>query len=67
MDAKFSEDGQLLDLVEDENDKEGNAQDIELEGIYVSKWDTRNGLWLVPEEHRLEVLRQHHYRQVAGD
>ena len=56
IDAKFFEEGQLLDLGEDENDNEGNAEDIELEGIDVSKWDKRNGLWLVPEEHRLEVL-----------
>ena len=66
MDAKFFEEGQLLDLGEDENDTEGNAEDIELEGIDVSKWDKRNGLWLVPEEHRLEVLRQHHDSEVAG-
>ena len=56
MDAKFFEQGQLLDLGEDENDNEGNADDIELEGIDVTKWDKRNGLWLVPEKHRLEVL-----------
>ena len=66
MDVKYFEEGQLLDLGEDENDNEGNADDIELEGIDVSKWDKRNGLWLVPEEHRLEVLRQHHDSQVAG-
>ena len=60
MDAKFFEEGQLLNLGEDENDNEGNAEDIELEGIDVSKWDKHNGLCLVPEEHRLEVQRQHH-------
>ena len=36
MDAKFCEEGQLLDLVEDENDNEGNAGDIELEAIDAS-------------------------------
>ena len=56
MDAKFCEEGQLLDLGEDENDNEGNADDIELAGIDVSKWDKRNGLWMVSEEHRLKVL-----------
>ena len=66
MDGKFFQVGQLLDLVEDENNNEGNADNIELEGIDVSKYDKRNGLWLVPEEHRLEVLRQHHDSQVAG-
>ena len=66
MDAKFFEEGQLLDLEEDENHNEANADDIEHEGIDVPKWDKRNGLWLGPEEHRLEVLRQHYDSQVAG-
>ena len=66
MDVKFFEEGQLLDLGKDENDDECNAEDIELKGIDVSKWDKRNGLWLFPQEHRLEVLRLHHDSQVAG-
>ena len=66
MHAKFFEQAQLLDLGKDEIDHEDNVDDIELEGIDVSKWDKRNGLWLVPEEHRLEVLQQHHDSQVAG-
>ena len=37
MDVKFFEEGQLLDLGKDENDDECNAEDIELEGIDVSK------------------------------
>ena len=44
IDAKFFEEGQLLNLVEDENDTEGNADNIELEVIDVSKWDKRIGL-----------------------
>ena len=44
MDAKFFEEGQLLDLGEDENDNEGNADDIAQEGIDVSKWDECKGL-----------------------
>ena len=43
IDVKFFEEGQLLDLGADENDNEGNADDIELEGIDVSKCDKRNG------------------------
>ena len=66
MHVKFFEDGQLLDLVQEENDNERNAEDMELEGIDISKWDKHNGLWLVPEEDRLEVLQQHHDSQVAG-
>ena len=57
MDANFFEEGQLLDLGEDENTNAYNADDVELERRDVSKWKKRNGLWLVTEEHRLEVLR----------
>ena len=39
MNAKFFKEGQLLDLGEDENDNGGNADDIELDGIEVSKLD----------------------------
>ena len=66
MDAKFFEEGQVLDLEEDENDKEGNADDIELAVIDVSKWHKCNRLRLVAEEHRLEVVLQHHDSPVAG-
>ena len=66
MDAKFFEEGQLLELGEDENDNEGNADDIELEGTDISKCDKGNVLWMVPEEHLFKVLQQHHNRQVAG-
>ena len=66
MGAKFVEEEQLLDLVEDENDNKGNAEDIELEEIDISKWDKHNGLWFVSEEHNLEVLQQHNDSQVAG-
>ena len=58
--------GQLLDLGQDENDNEGNPEDIKLEDIDVLKWDKPNGLGLVTEENRLEVLRQHHDSLVAG-
>jgi len=39
---------------------------VELEAIDVASWEKKNGLWVVPEEHKLEVLRQHHDSQVAG-
>ena len=66
MYIKFFEEGQLFDLGEDENDTEEKAEHKELNGRNVIKWDKRNGLWLVSEEHRLEVLRQHHNSRVAG-
>ena len=66
MDAKLFEEAVLLDLGEHENDNVGNAENITLEGIVVSTWAKRNGLWLVREEHRLEVLRLDHDSPVAG-
>ena len=66
MEAQFLEERQLLDLEEDNDGEEQNAKDMELEGIDVAGWDKKNGLWVVPEEHRLDVLRQHHDSQVAG-
>jgi len=63
MEAKFFHEGQLLDLGED---NEGNAEDVELEGIDVAGWEKKDGLWVVLQENRLEVLKQHHNSQVAG-
>ena len=65
MDTKFLQKGQLIDLVADESDNNGNRNNIELEGIGVSKWNKCEELWLISEEHGLEVLRQHHDSQVA--
>ena len=45
---------------------EDDADDIEQQGIDVSTWEKRNGLWVVPEEFKLEVLKQHHDSEVAG-
>ena len=66
MDEHFFNDGQLLDLDNDHVKEEEDAEDVELEGIDVATWEKKNGLWVVPQEHRLEVLRQHHDSQVAG-
>ena len=66
MDTHFFHEGQLLDLENDDVGEEEDAEDVELEGIDVVTWEKKNGLGVVPQEHRLEVLRQHHDRQVAG-
>src|SRR5436853_7650755 len=66
MEAQFFEEGQLLDLKEDNDEEEEDGEDVELEGTDVAGWGKRNGLWVFPEEHRLDVLRQHHDSQVAG-
>jgi len=64
MEARFFDEGQLLDL--EENDERGDADDVELEAIDFASWEKKNGLWVVPKKHKLEVLRQHHDSQVAG-
>ena len=56
----------MLDHENDYVGEEEDAEDIELEGINVAIWEKHNGLWIVPLEHRLEVLRQHHDCLVAG-
>ena len=66
MDTNFFEEGQLVDLENDDVVEEEDAEDVELEGIDVATWEKKNGLWVVWQEHRLEVLRQHHDSQVAG-
>jgi len=66
MEARFFIEGQLLDLEEDDAEERGDADDVELEAIDVASWEKKNGLWVVPEEHKLEVLRQHHDSQVAA-
>ena len=66
MEVHFFDEGQLLDHKNDDVGEEENAEDVELEGIDVAAWETKNRLWVVPHEHRLEVLRQHHDSQVAG-
>ena len=66
MDAHFFDKGQLLDLGNDNVEEEEDAEDVEVEGIDVVTWEKQNRLWVVPQEYRLEVLRQHHDSQVAG-
>ena len=65
MDKHFFDEGQLLDLENDNVREEEDVEDVELERIDVATWENMNGLLVVPQEHRLEVLRQHHDGQVA--
>ena len=66
MDAHFFDEGQLLDLENDYAEEEEHAEDVELDGIDVATWEKKNGLWVVLQETRLEVLQQHHDSPVAG-
>src|SRR5258706_11708190 len=43
------------------------VSDIQLDGINYSSWQrSPNGLLLVPEEYRPEILRQYHDSKIAG-
>ena len=66
IDIHFFDEGQLLDLENDNVGEEEDAKDVEVEGIDVAIWAKKNGLWRVPQEHTLEVLCQKHDSQVAG-
>ena len=66
MDTYFFDAGRLLDLENDDVGEEEVAEDVELEEIDAATWEKKIGLWVVPQEHRLEVLRQNHDSQVAG-
>ena len=46
----------MLDLENDDGGEEEDAKDVALEGIDVATWEKKNGLWVVPQEHGLEVL-----------
>ena len=56
MDADCFDKGQLLDLENNDVAEEEDVEDVELEGIDVATWEKKNGLWVVSQEHRLEVL-----------
>ena len=60
MHRQFCEEEYLLDLENDNAGEEEDAEHVELEEIDVATWEKKNGLWVVPQKHRLEVLRQHH-------
>ena len=44
MDPQFFDEGQLLDLENDNVGKEEDAEDVELEGIDVATWEKKNRL-----------------------
>ena len=66
MNALISEDEHTPDINEANTT---NLDDIEIEALRldVSTWQKNSdGLWIVPEQHRLQVLRQCHDSIVAG-
>ena len=66
MHAQIFDQGQLLDLENDDVGEEEDVEDMELEGIDVVTRKKKNELCVVPQEHRLEVLGRHRDSQVAG-
>ena len=66
MDAYLFDKGQLLDLENNDVGGDEDAEDVGLEGSDVVTWEKKNRLLVVPQEHRLKVLQQHHDSHVAG-
>ena len=56
MDAHFSDGGQLLDLENEDVGVEKYVEDVESDRIDVAIWEKKNGLCVVLQEYRLEVL-----------
>ena len=56
MNTHYFDERQFLDLENDDVGEEEDAEDVELQGIDVATWEKQNGLWVVPQAHRLEVL-----------
>ena len=48
MDPHFFDEGQLLDLDNDDVEEEEDAEDVEFQEIEVATWEQKNGLWVVP-------------------
>ena len=66
MNALISEDNHTPDINEANTT---NLDDIEIEALRldISTWQKNSdSLWIVPEQHRLQVLRQCHDSIVAG-
>ena len=47
----------MLDLENVNIGEDKDAEDVKLAEIDVVIWQKKNGLWVVPQEYRLEVLR----------
>ena len=66
IDTDFFDEGQLLDLKNNNIVEEEDVANVELEGIDLAILEKTNRLWVVLQEHRLEVRYQHRDSQVAG-
>ena len=64
--ANFFDEEQLQDLEKNNVRKEEDAENLELARTEMATWEKKYGLWVVLQEHRLEVLYQHHARSVTG-
>ena len=65
-DGDFVYERQLLNLENNNITQEDNAEDVELEAIVMARWEKKNGLWVVLQERRLEVLCWHNNSEVAA-
>ena len=66
MGAHFFNEKKLLGLENDDIGQEDHVEDVKLDGPDMSTCEKKNGVWIVLQKHRLEVLCQHHDSYVAG-
>ena len=64
--ARFFVEEQFLGLEENMVEERGDTHNMELEGTDIASWAKKTGLWVVPKEQELEVLRQHYDGLVTG-
>ena len=66
IDTYCFNEGQLIDLENNNVRKQEDTEDVQLEGIGVTMWETTNRVWQVTENKMLEVLCEYHESQVGG-
>ena len=57
MYPKFFNEGQLMNIDNDDVGEEKHMEDVALEGIDVALWQQKHELWVVLLECRLQMLR----------
>ena len=58
IDVYVFKEAQLLDRNNNNMCEEENPKDMEPEGIDMARWEKKIVLYMVPQEYRLELLRQ---------
>ena len=66
VNTNFFHKGQQLELAKNVVGEKEHSADVELQEIDLVAWEKKTELWVVPQEIRLEVLRQNCDSRMAG-